>query len=217
MENRGPLCLTCAELDHLVFVPRGDAALTRRTRKASALSAVVVCFSRSRRRFERQGLLVEVQALDRAEEECLADEEARARRRIRERERRAEQDEDFKAAFATAILGRFPGCPNDRAQEVAGHAAHRGSGRVGRSAAGRALDPEVVRLAVVGSVRHVDTRLRTICSCPVWIATSPERWSRVRLIGYSTPGRRDVLSQQLSQLRPNNWVLSHQFFVEVAE
>jgi hypothetical protein len=157
MEDRGPLCLTCAELDHLVFLPRGDAALTRRARKASALSAVVVRFSRSRRRYERQGLLVEVQALDRAEEECLADEEARARRRIREQERRAEQDEDFKAAFAIAILGRFPGCPNDRAQEVAGHAAQRGSGRIGRSAAGRALDPEAVRLAVVASVRHVDT------------------------------------------------------------
>ena len=123
MEDRGPLCLTCAELDHLVFLPRGDAALTRRARKASVLSAVVVRFSRSRRRYERQGLLVEVQALDRAEEECLADEEARPRRRIREQERRAEQDEDFKAAFAIAILGRFPGCPNDRAQEVAGHAA----------------------------------------------------------------------------------------------
>lgn len=157
MEDPGPLCLACAELDHLVFVPRGDAALTRRARKASTLSAVVVRFSRTRRRYERQGILVEARALERAEEECLADEEVRARRRVREQDRRAEQDEDFKAAFASAILGQFPGCPNERAQEVAAHAAHRGSGRVGRSAAGRALDPEAVRLAVVASVRHVDT------------------------------------------------------------
>ena len=33
----------------------------------------------------------------------------------------------------------------------------RGSGRVGRSAAGRALDPDAVRLAVAASVRHADT------------------------------------------------------------
>jgi hypothetical protein len=33
----------------------------------------------------------------------------------------------------------------------------RGSGRIGRSAAGRALDPDAVSLAVAASVRHVDT------------------------------------------------------------
>ncbi|HUG84903.1 MAG TPA: hypothetical protein VMM13_10080, partial [Euzebya sp.] len=30
MDDPGPMCLTCAELDHLVYLPRGDAALTRR-------------------------------------------------------------------------------------------------------------------------------------------------------------------------------------------
>ena len=44
-----------------------------------------------------------------------------------------------------------------RAEVIARHAATRGSGRVGRSAAGRALDPNAVRLAVAASVRHVDT------------------------------------------------------------
>jgi len=48
-------------------------------------------------------------------------------------------------------LGRHP------VRAVALHAAARGSGRVGRSAAGRALDEEAVRLAVVASVRHQDT------------------------------------------------------------
>lgn len=33
----------------------------------------------------------------------------------------------------------------------------RGSGRVGRSAAGRILDPDAVSLAVAASVRHADT------------------------------------------------------------
>lgn len=69
MEGPGPLCLRCAELDHLVFLPAGDAALTRRAKKASGVSAVVVRFSRSRRRYERQGLLVEQEALARSEQE----------------------------------------------------------------------------------------------------------------------------------------------------
>jgi len=59
------------------------------------------------------------------------------------------------------ILGKtvvtVPGCPVDRAEAIALHAAARGSGRVGRSAAGRALEPDAVHLAVVASVRHVDT------------------------------------------------------------
>ena len=42
MDEPGPLCLACADLDHLVFLPSGDAALTRRAKKASGLSAVVV-------------------------------------------------------------------------------------------------------------------------------------------------------------------------------
>jgi hypothetical protein len=35
MEDADPVCLTCADLDHLVFLPAGDAALTRRARQAS--------------------------------------------------------------------------------------------------------------------------------------------------------------------------------------
>jgi hypothetical protein len=70
MEKEKPLCLECADLDHLVYLQRGDVALTRRSRKYSNLSAVVVKFSRSRHRYERQGLLVESEALIRAEKEC---------------------------------------------------------------------------------------------------------------------------------------------------
>jgi hypothetical protein len=157
MEEPGPLCLSCADLGHLVFLPRGDTALTRRAKKASSLSAVVVRFSRSRKRYERQGLLVEEGALEQAEAECLADEHARARRRQREESRRAEADLELEAAFATAIRELFPGCPSDRAQAIAVHAALRRSGRVGRSAAGRRLEADAVTLAVVASVRHGDT------------------------------------------------------------
>ena len=81
MEGPGPLCLRSADLDHLVYLPAGDPALTRRAKKASGLSAVVVRFSRTRGHYERQGLLVEEDALVRTEGECLADEEARRRRR----------------------------------------------------------------------------------------------------------------------------------------
>ncbi|MFE3286934.1 DUF2293 domain-containing protein, partial [Streptomyces sp. NPDC059233] len=78
-----PRCLDCADLGHLVYLPRGDAALTRRSREASSLSAVVVRFNKRRRRYERQGLFVEDAALARAERACLVDSEARARRRER--------------------------------------------------------------------------------------------------------------------------------------
>jgi hypothetical protein len=157
MADDAPLCMACADMDHLVFLPSGNAALTRRAKKASGLSAVVVRWSRSRKRYERQGILVEEQALAQAELECLADEDARARRRERDAERRAAQDGEFCALFATEIRRLYPGCPPGRAEEIAVHAGLRGSGRVGRSAAGRALDPQAVRLAVIASVRHRDT------------------------------------------------------------
>jgi hypothetical protein len=145
-------------MDHLVFLGAGHAALTRRAMRAGRLSAVVVRFSRSRRRYERQGILVEEAALERAERECLADAEARARRRERDAVRRAEEDRRLQARMAAEIARVFPGCPAPRAQAIARHAAARGSGRVGRSAAGRALDPRALELAVIASVRHEDTR-----------------------------------------------------------
>ncbi|GGN80354.1 hypothetical protein GCM10010112_55820 [Actinoplanes lobatus] len=157
MEDAGPICLTCADLDHLVFLPAGDAALTRRAKAASRLSAVVVRFNRSRKRHERQGLLVEQTALDQAEQQCLSDEEARARRRERDRERREAADETFQGELAGEITRLFPGCPPDRADAISQHTSIRGSGRVGRSAAGRALDPDAVTRAVIASIRHDDT------------------------------------------------------------
>lgn len=157
MDDAGPLCLGCADLGHLVYLPAGDAALTRRARKAGDLSAVVVRFSRARRRYERQGILVEEEALERAERECLADEESRARRRVREQARRAEEDRGLHARAAKEILRLYPGCPRDRAEEISRHAFMPGSGRVGRTAAGRELDRGALTLAVAAAIRHVDT------------------------------------------------------------
>jgi hypothetical protein len=157
MEDDAPLCLDCADLAHLVFLPSGDAALSRRAKKLSGLSAVVVRWSRSRKRYERQGILAEAEAIERAEQQCLSDAEARARRRDRDNVRRTDEDVQFQAELAAAIRAHFPGCPASRAEAIARHAATRGSGRIGRSAAGRSLHPDAVRLAVAASVRHVDT------------------------------------------------------------
>ncbi len=59
MEQPGPACLRCAGLDDLEFLSSGNALLTRRVKANSPRSAVVVRFSRTRRRYERQGVLVE--------------------------------------------------------------------------------------------------------------------------------------------------------------
>lgn len=63
MENPGPACLRCIGLDDLEYLPAGDALLTRRAKAKSSRYAVVVRFSRSRGRYERQGLLLEPQAV----------------------------------------------------------------------------------------------------------------------------------------------------------
>lgn len=69
MEPPGPACLRCAGLDDLEFLPSGNALLTRRAKAKSARTAVVVRFSRTRKRYERQGLLVEREALVEAQSE----------------------------------------------------------------------------------------------------------------------------------------------------
>jgi hypothetical protein len=113
---------------------------------------------RNKARYERQGVLVEPDAIAQAEQECLADSEVRERRRARDAQRRAVEDEQLVADLTAALLGQFPGCPPERALLVAQHTGARSSGRIGRTSAGRALEPEAVRLAVVAAVRHEDTR-----------------------------------------------------------
>ncbi len=155
--EKGALCLACADLDHLAFLPSGDAALTRRARKHSLLSAVVLRWSRARKRYERQGLLVEERALELAEEACLADADLRARRREREAERRAELDETFVDRFAARIREVFPRLVTGREQKIAEHACLKYSGRIGRSALGKKMDEHAVRLAVIAHIRHNET------------------------------------------------------------
>src|SRR5882724_3586228 len=91
MEADQPLCLACAGMADLEYLGAGDAALTRRSTKYSSRSAVVVRFSRSRGRYERQGSLVEPDAVERAERECAEDADQRAAERARGTKARAEQ------------------------------------------------------------------------------------------------------------------------------
>lgn len=156
-EKKGALCLSCADLDHLIFLPSGEAALTTRSRKHSGLWAVVLKWSRARRRYERQGLLVESEALEQAEEECAADEEERKAAREKAAERRAALDQEYIRRFAARVRDIFPYCPEDREQVIAEHACRKYSGRVGRSAAAKELEEDAVRLAVAAHVRHAET------------------------------------------------------------
>jgi len=75
MEAGQPLCLCCANLSELEYLPRGNAKLTRRVKKDSIKSTVVVEFSRSRKRYERQGILVEKESLRKARQELMIEDD----------------------------------------------------------------------------------------------------------------------------------------------
>jgi hypothetical protein len=155
--DKGALCLACADLDHLLFLPSGNVALTRRAHQHSTLSAVVLKWSQSRKRYERQGLLVEEAALEKAEKECLADEEVKVRRREREAERRVELDRQYIGSFAKRVQELFPSCPPGREVEIAEHACLKYSGRIGRTATAKSLEENAIRLAVIAHIRHTET------------------------------------------------------------
>lgn len=157
LENRQPLCLSCADLDHLDFLARGDAALTRRSKKYSKIHAVVVQWSRTRKRYERQGILAEPEAIERAEEEYLADADLREARRVRETLRREEMDQVYVEEFSDLMRKLFPKCPQDEEEKIAAHACRKYSGRVGRSKAAQELSPEALMIAVRAHVRHTYT------------------------------------------------------------
>lgn len=67
-----PLCLPCAGLGGLVFLPKGGQKLTMRAKKYSEKWAVVMKWIRMNKRYERQGILVGSEALQRAQQEVEA-------------------------------------------------------------------------------------------------------------------------------------------------
>jgi hypothetical protein len=156
--DTGIRCLTCAGFSDLVFLGSGDAALTRRAVALSPRSAVVVKFSRARKRHERQGVLVEAAAIERAAQACAQDAEAREAKRIKRQARDELADREYLVEFTEGILKMFPSCPTDEAKSIADHACRKYSGRVGRSRAAKDLEPKAIELAVRAHVRHVHTR-----------------------------------------------------------
>jgi hypothetical protein len=154
----GIRCLKCAGLADLVFLGAGDAALTRRSVAFSSRKAVVVKFSRARKRHERQGVLVEAAAIELAKKSCAEDEEKREAIRQKRRTRDEAADREYIAQFLETILQQYPSCPPDEAGSIARHACQKHSGRVGRSRAAKELDPKAVELAVRAHIRHVHTR-----------------------------------------------------------
>ena len=157
VEDKGAPCLSCADPDHLLFLPAGNTALTRRSCKYSSLVAVVLKWSRARKRYERQGLLVQAEALDRAEQECLEDGDLWALRREREAIRRIELDQQYVERFAQRVRDLYPACPPGIETVIAEHACLKYSDRVGRSAAAKEFDEQAIRLAVTAHVRHTET------------------------------------------------------------
>lgn len=162
--EKGVVCLSCADLDHLVFLPSGDMALTIRAKKYSKIYAVVLQWSKARKRYERQGLLVQDEAIEKAEQECLSDADMRERRRIRENEWREEIDKDFMQRFAARIRELYQHCPSGREFLIAEHACRKYSGRVGRSAAAKDLEESAINLAVLAHIRHTMTEYDELLS-----------------------------------------------------
>ena len=76
-------------------------------------------------RYERQGILVEAEAIEKAESECLADAERRKRQAERRALRAAGLDEVFVQQFAEVIRQQFPKCPIPDANGIAEHASAR--------------------------------------------------------------------------------------------
>ena len=157
LDGGKPFCMHCAGLDHLEHLPSGNATLTRRAGKLSPIRAVLVKWSRTRKRYEQQGILVKPAAIQQAEKECESDADVRARQRERAAEKRAALEPVYVCAVTEAIQQQFPGCPIDEVSSIAEWTCEKHSGRVGRSAAAKELDAKSLRLAVVAHVRHRHT------------------------------------------------------------
>ena len=160
--DEGIRCMACAGLADLVYLPAGDPALTRRALAFSRLSAIVVKFSRHRKRSERQGLLVAEAAIETAKQACERDAARRGQARERRRVKDEAADREYVARFAEKILDLYPACPRADANTIARHACEKHSGRVGRSAAAKQFDARAITLAVQAYIRHQYTDYETL-------------------------------------------------------
>jgi len=157
VSRTGVTCVRCAGLEGLEVLPSGDVAMTRRTQALSARVAAVIGWSAKLKRWERRGTFAEPGAIAEARRLCDADAQERERSREVAAGRREIEQREYLGAFRAAVVRLFPGCPRAEAAEIAAHACEKHSGRVGRSAAAKNLNEEMVRLAVIAHVRHLHT------------------------------------------------------------
>ena len=155
--NKDCTCRSCSGLEHLIFLPSGDKVITLRAKKYSSKFAIVFQYNRKRKRNERQGLLVEEDALDKAIQESEADQDARALQREKNAVRREKQEKEYKKLFADKMRELYPNMPKGREFEITKHACEKYSGRVGRSAEAKVLDEYMINLAVRADIRHTET------------------------------------------------------------
>ena len=182
-EDHEVLCLRCSGLGHLFFLPAGDPALTLRAKKYSQQWAVVLRWSRGRKRYERQGVLVEEAAVAQADQACQADEQARAKRRARRVEKQVIKEEHYLQQFTLAIREHYPHCPPGQETAIAQHACSKYSGRVGRAAFAKQLKPKAVELAVLAHIRHTETEYDALLLQGCSRRQARERvWEQVRRI-----------------------------------
>lgn len=156
-ENHSGTCFSCSPFVHLAFLPPGNAALTRRSKKHSTICGILFEWNRRRKRFERKGQYVEASAIALAQKECAADEDKRAEKNKKAALVRAEKDKVYIAEFSVAIRKRYPNCPAKREYEIAKHACEKYSGRVGRTAGAKQFDAKMIDLAVEAHIRHNET------------------------------------------------------------
>lgn len=156
-EKGSALCFKCSPFRDLLFLPSGDAALTRRSKKHSSLSAIVQQWNNRRRRYERRGIFVEQNAIDIAKKECLADQEQRRIKNVKAAAKRELQDIEYIKQFSLKIREFYPSIPKGREEVIAKHACKKYSGRVGRTAAAKDFDGDIIERAVIAHIRHHET------------------------------------------------------------
>lgn len=156
-ENGKGLCLGCAGILSLAFLPSGDAAMTRRSKKHSRYCFVLQAWNQRRKRYERRGQYVEAIAIEKAEAECHADKDDRAEKNRKAAERREVDDLLYKQQFALEVRRQYPRMPKGREFAIVDHACEKHSGRVGRTAAAKEFSLEMIQKAVIAHIRHCET------------------------------------------------------------
>lgn len=155
-KNKG-LCFSCSPFAQLAFLPAGDAAMTRRSKKFSMYCGVLQEWNQRRKRYERKGLYVEHSAVSKAQKSCEDDKQVREEKNKKAAVKREVTDKIYIKEFATAIRALYPNCPLNREVEIAEHACQKHSGRVGRTASAKEFDETMINLAVEAHIRHMET------------------------------------------------------------